>query len=180
MTRSGGKRTRMRPFLSSLYIVHSQGASSPPSRLELFGLLGFQLGLASLDGRRPGAGSSPLTAWRDSVGASPIGAFCANMRRKPQITFSCFVRRLECYGFWSFPFLGCNGWCTPLWKGTSLDGMDLSWARKRRKLGELSPSSECGPFGKKGIGGSSMILRGMTKILNPFFCTRLWIGLGCI
>ncbi|RVW39573.1 hypothetical protein CK203_115829 [Vitis vinifera] len=38
----------MRPFLSSLSIAHSQGASSPPSRLELFGRLGFQLGLASL------------------------------------------------------------------------------------------------------------------------------------
>ena len=62
MTCSGGKRTRMGPFLSSLSITHSQGASSPPSRLELFGRLGFQLGLASLDGRQPGAGCSPLTA----------------------------------------------------------------------------------------------------------------------
>ena len=109
MTCSGGKRTRMGPFLSSLFIAHSQEAPSPPSRLKLFRRLGFQLGLASLVGRRLGAGCSPLTTWRDLVGASPTGAFCVNMR-KPQITFFCFARRPECYDFWSSPFLGCNGW----------------------------------------------------------------------
>ena len=46
----------MGPFLSSLFIAYSQGAQRPPSRLELFGRLGFQLGLASLGGRRLGAG----------------------------------------------------------------------------------------------------------------------------
>ncbi|RVW98625.1 hypothetical protein CK203_032114 [Vitis vinifera] len=45
------KENKNGPFLSSLSIAHSQGASSPPSRLELFGRLGFQLGLASLVGR---------------------------------------------------------------------------------------------------------------------------------
>ena len=39
----------------------------------------------------------------------PNRFFCANMRRKPQITFFCFARKLECYGFWSSLFLGCNG-----------------------------------------------------------------------
>ena len=178
MTCSGGKRTRMGPFLSSLFIAYSQGAQSPPSQLELFGRLGFQLGLASLGGRQLGAGCSPLTTWRDLVGASPTDVFCADMRRKPQITFFCFARKPECYGFWSSLFLGCNGWCTPLWKETSWVGMDLLWARKGRKLGELPPSTWCGPSGKKGIGGPSMILRGTIKILNPFFCTLLWIGLG--
>ncbi|RVX18133.1 hypothetical protein CK203_004237 [Vitis vinifera] len=58
----GGKRTRMEPFMSSLFIAHSQGTPNPPSRLELFGRLGFQLGLASLVRRRLGAGCSPQTA----------------------------------------------------------------------------------------------------------------------
>ncbi|RVW89589.1 hypothetical protein CK203_036424 [Vitis vinifera] len=49
-------------FLSRLTIVLSQGPSSPSSWLELFGRLGFQFGLASLDGRQPGTSSSPLTA----------------------------------------------------------------------------------------------------------------------
>ncbi|RVW82252.1 hypothetical protein CK203_041736 [Vitis vinifera] len=46
--------------VKSFYSSFSR-ASSPPSRLELFGRLGFQLGLASLVGRRLGAGYSPLT-----------------------------------------------------------------------------------------------------------------------
>ena len=33
------------------------------------------------------------------VWSIPNRFFCANMRRKAQITFSCFVRRPECYGF---------------------------------------------------------------------------------
>ena len=52
----------MGPFQSSLFIAHSQGALDLISRLELFGRLGFQLGLASLVGKRFGAGYSPLTA----------------------------------------------------------------------------------------------------------------------
>ena len=177
---SGGKRTRMEHFQLNHFIALSQGASNPLSRPELFGHLGSQLELASLVGRRLGAGCSPLTVWRDLIRIFPTGAFCVNIRRKPQITFFCFARRLECYGFWSSLFFGCNGWCTPLWKGTSWVSMVLLWARKRRKLGERSPSPWCGPFEKKGIGRSSMILRGTTKILSPFFCTLLWIRLGCI
>ena len=46
--------------------------------------------------------------------------------------------------------------------------MVLLWARKGRKLGQL-PLACCGPFGKKGIGGLSTMLRGMTKKLNIFF-----------
>ncbi|RVW15132.1 hypothetical protein CK203_083333 [Vitis vinifera] len=71
--------------------------SKPPSRLELFGRLGFQLGLVSLVGRRLGIGCSPDRLKR-LVGASPTDAFCVNIRRKPQITFYCFVRKPECYG----------------------------------------------------------------------------------
>ncbi|RVW38447.1 putative ribonuclease H protein [Vitis vinifera] len=67
-TCSGGKRTRMEPFLSSPFIAHSQGTPSPPSRLELFGRLGSQLGLASLFGRWLGAGNhrSPSSVLRES------------------------------------------------------------------------------------------------------------------
>ncbi|RVW61135.1 hypothetical protein CK203_020541 [Vitis vinifera] len=44
------KENKMGPFQSSLFITHSQRALDPPSWLELFRLLGFQLGLASLVG----------------------------------------------------------------------------------------------------------------------------------
>ena len=56
--------------------------------------------------------------------------------------------------------------------------MVLLWAKKGRKLGELSASACCGPFGKKGIGVSSTMLRGMTKKLNPFFLYTFvnWAG----
>ncbi|RVW71708.1 hypothetical protein CK203_057082 [Vitis vinifera] len=47
---------------SSLFMTRSQGALDLLSRLELSGRLGFQLGLASLVGRRLGAGYSPLIA----------------------------------------------------------------------------------------------------------------------
>ena len=58
---SGGKRTRMEHFQLNHFIALSQGASNPLSRPELFGHLGSQLELASLVGRRLGAGCSPLT-----------------------------------------------------------------------------------------------------------------------
>ena len=177
MTCFGGEITRMGPSQSSLFITRSQGPLELLSQLELFGRLGFQLGLASLVGRRLGAGCSPLTAWRDLDGASPTYAICVKIRRKPHIIFFCFVRRPEYYDFWSSPFLGCNGWCTPLWEGTSWDGMVPLWARKGRKLGELPPFAWC-PFRKKGIGEPSMMLRGMTKKLNPFFLYTFvnWAG----
>ena len=62
MTCFDGKRTRIGPFQSSLFIAHSQGALDFPSLLELFRRLGFQLRLASLVGRRLGAGCSPSAA----------------------------------------------------------------------------------------------------------------------
>ena len=60
MTCFDGKRTRIGPFQSSLFIAHSQGALDFPSLLELFRRLKFQLRLASLVGRWLGAGCSPL------------------------------------------------------------------------------------------------------------------------
>ena len=60
MTCFGGERIRMKLSQSSLFMARSQGALDLLSRLELSGRLGFQLGLASLVGRRPGTGYSPL------------------------------------------------------------------------------------------------------------------------
>ena len=62
MTCFGGEKTRMGPSQSSLFITRSQGALDLLSELKLFGRLGFQLRLASLVGRRLGAGCSPLIA----------------------------------------------------------------------------------------------------------------------
>ena len=62
MTCFGGEITRMGPSQSSLFITRSQGPLELLSQLELFGRLGFQLKLASLVGRRLGAGCSPLIA----------------------------------------------------------------------------------------------------------------------
>ena len=104
--------------VKSFYSSLSRGIKTP-SRPELFGQLGSRLELASLVGRRLGVGCSPLTVWRDLVGAFPTGAFCVKRRMKPYVTFFCFVKRPECYDFWFSPSLGCNGWCTPLWIGTS-------------------------------------------------------------
>ncbi|RVW27606.1 hypothetical protein CK203_099119 [Vitis vinifera] len=56
------KENKNGSFSVKSFIVYFQGTPSPPSRLELFGRLGFQLGLASLGGRGLGTGYSPLTA----------------------------------------------------------------------------------------------------------------------
>ena len=62
MTCFGGERTRMGLSQSSLSMTRSQRALDLLSQIELSQRLGFQLGLASLVGRRLRAGYSPLIA----------------------------------------------------------------------------------------------------------------------
>ena len=52
----------------------------------------------------------------------------------------------------------------------NLLGWHGSFVGKKREKAWRAASFACyGPFGKKGIGGLSTMLRGTTKMLNPFF-----------
>ena len=100
----------------------------------LLGGLGLLWGWAFLLRKLLGTEFWPSTNSKRGDGICRIGATCVKRKRKLLIIYSCFVKRLQCFGVWFSPFLVCSGFCILQLKWICLVGMVPLWVREGRDL----------------------------------------------